>query len=154
LFMAWRWLCSLATADTNSQNTCEIRTEGSRKMKHPSHPATRYQPPDNPNYSYLTVRKNLSGPALRRFFRIMQKWQIGAKDARLLPGGIGSKCYKQLSTRPDGRIVNSDQLLRVTCVIAMNKALRNLLPRRQAYKWTRMSRPDHTFAPALIPRLD
>lgn len=99
------------------------------------YPTTRYQPPEIPNYSSIAERRRLSDPALQRFFRIMRKWKVGAKDARLLLGGISSRRFRELSTRPAGRILNQDQLLRVTSVIAIEQALQKLLPRRQAGKW-------------------
>jgi hypothetical protein len=65
----------------------------------------------------------------------MQKWKIDRKDARSLLGGVSSWRYKQLSTRPETRILNPDQLLRATCVIAIDQALRKLIPGRQADQW-------------------
>lgn len=65
----------------------------------------------------------------------MQKWKVDTKDARFLLGGITSRRFKQLSTRPEGRILNQDQLLRATSMIAIDQSLYKLLPRRQADKW-------------------
>jgi hypothetical protein len=104
-------------------------------MEPASYPTTRYQPPPIPDYSSIATRRRLSGPSLRRFFKIMRKWKIGTKDARLLLGGIPSRRFKQLSSRPEGRILNQDQLLRVTSVIAIDQSVRQLIPRRQADKW-------------------
>lgn len=58
-----------------------------------------------------------------------------SKYARLLLGGITSRRFKQLSTRPEGRILKQDQLLRAINVIAIAPSLHKLLPRRQADKW-------------------
>lgn len=104
-------------------------------MSETSYPASNHQPPAIPNYSSVAVRRRLSGPVLRRFFKIIRKWKIRTKEARLLLGGISSRRFKQLSNRPEGRILNPDQLLRVTSVIAIDQALRELLPRRQANAW-------------------
>ena len=65
----------------------------------------------------------------------MQKWKVDTKDVRFLLGGITSRRFRQLSTRPKGRILNQDQLLRATNVIAIDQSLHKLLPRRQADKW-------------------
>jgi len=100
-----------------------------------SHPATLYQAPKIPNFSFFTERKRLSGPSLRRFFKIMEKWKAGPIDAQLLLGGITSQRFKQLSSRPEGRILKQDQLLRVTSVIAIYQSLHKLLSRKQADKW-------------------
>jgi hypothetical protein len=104
-------------------------------LKETSYPTTNYQPPEIPDHSSIAERKRLSGPTLRRFFRIMQKWKVDPKDARLLLGGITSRRFQQLSTRPEGRILNQDQLLRATSVIAIDHALHKLLSRRQADQW-------------------
>ena len=104
-------------------------------MEKASFPTTRYQPPEIPDYSSIAVRRRLSGPTLRRFFKIMRKWKVDTKDTRLLLGGITSSRFKLLSTRPKGRILNQDQLLRATSVIAIDRSLHKLLPRRQADKW-------------------
>jgi hypothetical protein len=100
-----------------------------------SYPNTRYQQQEIPDYSSIAVRRRLSGPTLRRFFKIMKKWKVDTKDARLLLGGVTSRRFKLLSTRPEGRILNQDQLLRATSVIAIDRSLHKLLPRRQANKW-------------------
>jgi hypothetical protein len=42
-----------------------------------------------------------------------------------------------LSTRKEGRILNQDQLLRATSLIAIDRSLHELLPRRQADNWAR-----------------
>jgi hypothetical protein len=42
-----------------------------------------------------------------------------------------------LSTRTEGRILNQDQLLRATGVIAIDRSLPKLLPRRHADNWAR-----------------
>ncbi|HKU24528.1 MAG TPA: hypothetical protein VJQ54_03595 [Candidatus Sulfotelmatobacter sp.] len=104
-------------------------------MKELSYPTTRHQPPDIPDYSSIVERRRLTGPALRRFFKIMRRWKVDTKDARLLLGGITSRRFKQLSTRPEGRILNQDQLLRVASVIAIDQSLHKLLPQRQADQW-------------------
>lgn len=104
-------------------------------MKELSYPTTRHQPPDIPDYSSIVERRRLTGPALRRFFKIMRRWKVDTKEARLLLGGITNRRFRELSTRPEGRVLNQDQLLRVACVIAIDRSLHKLLPRRQADKW-------------------
>lgn len=105
-------------------------------MKETSYPTTNYHPPETLDYSSIVERRRLSGPALRRFFKIMRKWRVDMKDARLLLGGITNRRFQQLSSSPEGRILNQDQLLRVTSVIAIDQALQKLLPRRQADQWS------------------
>lgn len=96
---------------------------------------THYPLPENPYFSAFADRKRLSGPALRRLFKIAAKWKLNTRDTRLLLGGMSSRRYKQLSSRPAGRVLRADQLFRVLCLIGIDRSLRNLLPRRQASNW-------------------
>jgi hypothetical protein len=106
-------------------------------LKKSSYPATRYQPPNIPDYFSFAERRRLSGPTLRRFLKIVLKWELDTRDVRLLFGGITTRHLKRLSTRMDGRILSQDQLLRATSSIAIDRCLYKLLPRRQADKWAR-----------------
>ena len=58
-----------------------------------------------PDYSSFSEQERLSGRSLRRFFKIMQKWKVGLKDAQLLLGGITNRRFNQLSVPPDGLIL-------------------------------------------------
>jgi hypothetical protein len=112
-------------------------------MAKTSYGTARYQSLEIPDYSSIAERRRLSGPALRRFFMIMRHWKVDTRDARLLLGGINSRRFKLLSTRPEGRILNQDQLLRATSVVAIDQSLHKLLSWRQADKW--MKTPDRRF---------
>lgn len=100
--------------------------------------ATFDQTPEIPYYDSFADRKRLSGPDLRAFFRIMEKWEISPRDTRLLLGGISSRYYNQIKIRQKGRVLSPDRLLRVTCLIRLHKALLVLYPRRQAERWALM----------------
>lgn len=114
-------------------------------MESYTYPETLYKAPRIPDYSSFAERKRLSGPSLWRFFKIMKRWTVGPKDARLLLGEITSRRYQQLSAWPDGRILKQDQLLRVTTIIAIDDSLHKLLPRRQANKWVQTPSRDWRF---------
>lgn len=119
-----------------------------------SYPEKPYMVPKIPNYSSFAERKRLSGPSLRRFFKIMKKWRVGPKDVRLLLGGITTQRFKQLSARPERRILKQDQLLRVTTIIAIDDSLHKFLPRRQADKWVRTPSQDWRFRGGRTPLSD
>jgi hypothetical protein len=109
------------------------------------YPATLYQTPAIPDFSSFADRKRLSGSDLRMFFRIMARWKVGLKETRLLLGGISSRYYKQLKARQEGRILNQDQLLRVICIIGVDKALHILLDRKQADRWVKTPSKEKKF---------
>jgi hypothetical protein len=75
----------------------------------------------------------------------MEKWKVGPKDARLLLGGISSQHFKQLSARPEGRLLNQDQMLRVTSINTIYKSLHMLISRRKADKWVQTPSRDWIF---------
>lgn len=123
-----------ASTHTRLRNTGVTKKGSSQRLERPE---SCYEPPDIPVHSSIADRRCLSGPALRRFFWVMKAWRIDTKDTRLLMGGITSRRYRHLSIRPEGRILNEDQLLRVNSVIAIDKALHKLFSRRRADKWAR-----------------
>jgi len=114
-------------------------------MERNSYPETLYKAPKIPDFSSFAERKSLSGPILRRYFMIMKGWKVGPKDSRMLLGGITSQRFKQLSENPEGRILNRDQLLRVTTIIAIDDSLDELLPRRHANKWVNTQSTEWRF---------
>ncbi len=100
-----------------------------------------------PYYSATADRKRLSGPALRRFFKIMERWKIDEKSARLLLGGMSSTRFRQLKARPKGSVLNPDQLLRIICIATLDESLGAVLPKRQVNQWAQtptMSLPGGT----------
>jgi len=114
-------------------------------MERNSYPETLYKAPKIPDYSSFGERKRLSSPSLRQFFKIMKRWKVRPKDSRMLLGGITSQRFKQLSLKPEGRILSRDQLLRVTTMIAIDDSLRNLLPHGLVNKWVQTSSRDWRF---------
>jgi hypothetical protein len=122
-------------------------------MERYSYPETLYKAPKIADYSSFAERKRLSSPSLRQFFKIMKKWKVGPKDARLL-SGIPSQRFKQLSANPEGRILNRDQLLRVTTIIAIDDLLHKLLPSRQADQWVQTPGRDWRFRGGRTPLSD
>jgi hypothetical protein len=114
-------------------------------MERYSYPETLYKAPRIPDYSSFGERKRLSGPSLRGFFKIMKRWKVGPKDSRILLGGITSQRFKQLSEKSEGRILNRDQLLRVTTIITIDDLLRRLLLRSYADKWVQTPSQDGRF---------
>jgi hypothetical protein len=110
IFMAMNELVKNHTVSIRSRPPGVTQMNGDRMGKY-SYPIKPYKVPKIPNCSSFAERKRLSGPSLRRFFKIMKKWRVGPKDVRLLLGGITSQRFKQLSARPERRVLKQDQLL-------------------------------------------
>jgi len=79
----------------------------------------------------LDESARLSGPALRTFFRIADRWSLStAERQRLL--GLKPSSYFKYRREPDDARLNRDTLERISYVLGIYKALQILLPRREA----------------------
>jgi len=79
----------------------------------------------------LDESARLSGPALRTFFRIADRWSLStAERQRLL--GLKPSSYFKYRRDPDDARLNRDTLERISYVLGIYKALQILLPRREA----------------------
>lgn len=80
-------------------------------------------------------RKDLTGPALRTFFRIADAWRLTeAEQMRLL--GLDSRSTFQNWKRGTVSVVPKDALERISYVMGIYKGLQILLP-RTADEWVR-----------------
>jgi hypothetical protein len=53
----------------------------------------------------------------------MRRWQVRDEDARRLLGGVSNGPYYQIKKDPVGRILDADELLRVSYLLGIFKAL-------------------------------
>jgi len=83
------------------------------------------------------------GAAKRAFFRIMQAWEVGDTEARVLLGAPSRSTFYNYK-RGGGGALNADTLERISYVLGIYKALKLLLPNpQQADGW--MRRPNAAF---------
>jgi len=83
------------------------------------------------------------GAAKRAFFRIMQAWDVGDTEARVLLGAPSRSTFYNYK-RGDGGALNADTLERISYVLGIYKAIKLLLPNpQQADGW--MKRPNAAF---------
>lgn len=113
-----------------------------RRLKYP---ATRYAPPPLVDLSDRAQRERLGPPALRAFFRIMDRWQVRDEDARSLLGGVSNGPFYEMKRDPD-RTLDTDRLTRVSCLIGIFKALGILYPGALATAWIRRPNANPIFA--------
>lgn len=69
----------------------------------------------------------LSGPALRTFFRIAEAWKLRADEARTLLGHPSRSTFFQWKQTGQGHLTH-DALERISYVLGIYKALQILLP--------------------------
>lgn len=100
-----------------------------------AYPETEYPVVQVPDLTSQTDRKRLSPPALRTFFRIIEKWKIRDEQARILLGGVANGPYYTLKKNPDSKTLSSDTLLRISYLVGIFKALSILHAQPLSDEW-------------------
>ena len=102
------------------------------------------------------VRRKLSGPALRTFFRIAAAWSLRVTEQRALLGWPAASTFHKYKTGEHGTL-SFDTLTRISLVIGIYTSLQILYPEPAfADRWVRMPNSHETFAghPALSLMID
>ena len=93
-------------------------------------PAVAARTPSRPN-EILADTVRASGPALRTFARIADRWDLSPAERSTILGMPRSTYFKALKD-PERARLSRDQLERVSYVLGIFQALQILLPRRAA----------------------
>jgi len=89
-------------------------------------------------------RKDLTGPALRTFFRIAEAWGLSEQEQmRLL--GLDKRSTLQSWKRGDVASISKDALERISYILGIYKGLQILLP-KTADEWLRKPNDAPLFA--------
>jgi hypothetical protein len=83
---------------------------------------TALPPPTGPG-----DRERLSGPAVRAFFKLAERWELTGAEQQALLGGI-SRSTLQRWKRDQDALLTVDQLERVSYLLGIYKNLQILLP--------------------------
>ncbi|CAM5385611.1 MbcA/ParS/Xre antitoxin family protein [Sphingobium scionense] len=95
------------------------------------------------NSAHIPSRKDLSGPALRTFFRIADAWSLKEQEQmRLL--GLDSRSTFQSWKRGDVGAIPKDALERISYVMGIYKGLQMLVP-ATADMWVRKPNKSPVF---------
>ena len=73
------------------------------------------------------TRNRVTGPALRTFFNIAEKWGLSRDQQIVLLGKIPTSTYHEWKKKGDGRLSN-DTLERISYILGIFKALQILIP--------------------------
>ena len=93
-----------------------------------------------------TARNDLSGPALRTFFRICRKWGIESSQSRILLGQPARSTFYLWKRNRRGRL-SKDTLERISYIIGIYKALHTIFSdSEQADGWIKRSNAASLFA--------
>jgi uncharacterized protein (DUF2384 family) len=74
------------------------------------------------------------------FVKIMKAWNIGDEDARKLLGAVPAESYEAMKSEESTAALTEEQLMRVSYLVGIYKALRILLNDELATTW--MTRPN------------
>lgn len=86
------------------------------------------------------VRARVSPSSKNIYVNIMKAWNVGDEDARRLLGGVSAESYELMKSKDSIDTLNEDQLLRVSYLVGIYKALRTLHGDKIATTW--MTRPN------------
>jgi uncharacterized protein (DUF2384 family) len=103
------------------------------------HPRTRYEPEPLVDIASRAARERLSPSALRAFVNVMDRWSVRDEDARELLGGVSNGTLYAIKRR-EKKLLNADELLRVSYLVGIFKALNILYSTALADAW--MTRPN------------
>ena len=92
-----------------------------------------------PDLADANTRGRLSRSGIAAFFAIVDKWELGNREAMALLGGASHGRFYELKKTGKG-ILSQDELTRISLLIGIFKALNILFTQRLANQWT--SRPN------------
>src|SRR6266508_1229361 len=121
----------------------------SRPVRRAGVPALPGIPPEQ--RSDPAVRRRVSGPALRTFFRIADAWSLSVQEQRALLGWPAASTFHKYKAGDIGAL-SFDTLTRISLVIGIYKSLQILYPEPEfADRWVRMPNSHSLFGgrPAL-----
>ncbi len=98
-----------------------------------------------------SVRRKLTGPALRTFFKIAAAWGLSVQEQRALLGWPAASTFHKYKAGDHG-ILSFDTLTRLSLVVGIYKTLQILYPEAEfADRWVRMPNTHELFGgrPAL-----
>jgi hypothetical protein len=90
------------------------------------------------------VRKRMSGPAMRSFFNIAERWALSVEEQRGLLGWPAHSTYHKYKSGIVGTL-SYDGLTRISLVLGIFKALHILYP-QLADRWMKLPNTNPLFA--------
>ncbi len=108
-------------------------------------PQMEFNPSTVVDLTTVETAKRLSAPGLKMFFGIMNIWKVQDIDARLLLGGVADGSYFELMLKPEGQLLDSDKMLRISYLIGIFKDLNLLHGRELADEWVHIPNSNRIF---------
>jgi hypothetical protein len=111
-----------------------------------TYPVTRYAPPEIIDLSSKEERKRLSASGLKALFNIAECWKLRSEDVRELLGGVANGSYFEMKKNPEAKVLDADQMYRISYLIGIFKALNILHGQPLADEWVRLPNSNRIFA--------
>jgi hypothetical protein len=111
-----------------------------------TYPITRYAPPDIVDLTSKEERKRLSAAGLKALFNIAQCWKLRSEEVRELLGGVANGSYFEMKKNPGAKVLDADQMQRISYLVGIFKALNILHSRQLADEWVRLPNTNRIFA--------
>ena len=108
-----------------------------------AYPTSRYGPEPLADLQSRAAREKLSPSAVKAFFRILEHWRVPDEAARDLLGGVSHGAFYNLRKTP--RTLRADELLRVSYLIGIFKALNILYSEKLADAWMQLPNANSIF---------
>lgn len=109
----------------------------------PTEPAPHPAPVPLDRRATAAVRKRMSGPAMRTFFNLADKWALTVDESRALLGWPSSSTYHNFKKGSVGTLP-FDMLTRISLLIGIFKALHILYP-GFADRWVKLPNANPMF---------
>ena len=111
-----------------------------------TYPITRYAPPEIVDLTSKEERKRLSASGLKALFNIAECWKLRSEDVRELLGGVANGSYFEMKKNPGGKVLDADQMQRISYLVGIFKALNILHSQKLADEWVRLPNTNRIFA--------
>lgn len=111
-----------------------------------TYPVTRYAPPEIIDLSSKEERKRLSASGLKALFNIAECWKLRSEEVRELLGGVANGSYFEMKKNPEAKVLDADQMYRISYLIGIFKALNILHGQPLADEWVRLPNSNRIFA--------
>lgn len=110
-----------------------------------SYPVTRYSPAEIVDLGSREERKRISASGLKALFNIAACWKLRSEEVRELLGGVANGSYFEMKKHPEAKLLDADQMYRVSYLIGIFKALNILHSRQLADEWVKLPNSNRIF---------
>jgi len=110
------------------------------------YPITRYAPPEIVDLTSKEERKRLSASGLKALFNIAECWKLRSEEVRELLGGVANGSYFEMKKHPGAKVLDADQMHRISYLVGIFKALNILHSQKLADEWVRLPNANRIFA--------